>query len=155
MILPNDTNALNFLMGGNLMRMIDLIGAIAAQKHSNSTVVTASLDNMSFNHSIPVGDVITLEAKVTRAFKTSIEVIVNVSSENIPKGTKIHSNSAFLTFVAIDDHGVPINVPQLIPETEKEKELYDGALRRRQLRLVLAGRMKPEEAKELKAIFGI
>lgn len=155
MILPNDTNAINNLMGGNLMRMIDLIGGITGQKHSNSLVATASLDNMSFNKAIPMGDVITLEAKVTRAFRTSMEVMVNVYSENIPKGTKKHTNSAFLTYVAIDDEGRPVPVPEVAPETDEEKELFASALRRRQLRLVLAKRMKPEDATELKAIFGL
>lgn len=155
MILPNDTNAFNNLMGGNLMRKIDLIGAIAGQKHSNKLVVTASLDNMSFTDSIPMGDVITLEAKITRAFKTSMEVMVSVFTENIPAGTKKHTNSAFLTYVALDENGKPAEVPGLEPITDEEKELYNGALRRRQLRLVLAGRMKPHEANELKAIFGI
>lgn len=155
MIMPNDTNPLHMLMGGNLMKLIDVTGAIAAQKHSNRTVVTASLDNLSFQNSIPVGDVITLEAKVTRAFSTSMEVLVNVYSENIPAGTKRHTNSAFLTFVAVDQSGRPIEVPEAIPETDKEKELYAGALRRRQLRLVLAGRMKPSEAQELRAIFDL
>lgn len=155
MILPNDTNAINNLMGGNLMRKIDLIGGIAGQKHSNSLVVTASLDNMSFNSSIPMGDVITLEAKITRAFKTSMEVMVSVFTENIPAGTKKHTNTAFLTYVAIDDKAKPVEIPALEPETTEEEELFAGALRRRQLRLVLAGRMKPQEATELKAIFGL
>lgn len=155
MILPNDTNAINNLMGGNLMRMIDLIGGITGQKHSNRLVATASLDNMSFDKSIPMGNVITLEAKVTRAFRTSMEVMVNVFSENIPKGTKEKTNSAFLTYVAIDENARPVEVPDLIPETDEEKELYAGALRRRQLRLVLAKRMKPQDANELKSIFGL
>lgn len=155
MILPNDTNAINNLMGGNLMRMIDLIGGITGQKHSNRLVATASLDNMSFDKSIPMGNVITLEAKVTRAFRTSMEVMVNVFSENIPKGTKEKTNSAFLTYVALDENARPVEVPDLIPETDEEKELYAGALRRRQLRLVLAKRMKPQDANELKSIFGL
>jgi acyl-CoA hydrolase len=155
MILPNDTNAINNLMGGHLMRMIDLIGGITGQKHSNRLVATASLDNMSFDKSISMGNVITLEAKVTRAFRTSMEVMVNVFSENIPKGTKEKTNSAFLTYVAIDENARPVEVPDLIPETDEEKELYAGALRRRQLRLVLAERMKPQDANELKSIFGL
>lgn len=155
MIMPNDTNTLGNLMGGNLMRMVDVVGAIAAQKHSNRIVVTASIDNVSFTNVVPLGDVITLEAKVTRAFNTSMEVIVNVFSENIPAGTKKKTNQAFLTFVAVDQSGRPIEIAEAIPETEEEKALYDAALRRRQLRLVLAGRMKPDDATELKALFGI
>jgi acyl-CoA hydrolase len=153
MIFPNDTNTLGNLMGGNLMRLLDIAGAIAAQKHCTRIVVTASVDNVQFKESIPLGSVVTLQAKVTRAFNSSMEVVVEVWAENIPAGTKIHTNKAFLTFVAVDQTGRPIEVPAVEPETDEENELYVGALRRRQLRLVLAGRMKPEEAIELKEIF--
>lgn len=155
MIMPNDTNTLGNLMGGNLMRMVDIAGAISAQRHSNRIVVTASIDNVSFENKVPLGDVITLEAKVTRAFNTSMEVMVRVYSENIPMGTRVQTNTAFLTFVAVDQSGRPIEIAEAIPETNEEKELYAAALRRRQLRLVLGGRMKPSEANELKAIFGL
>ncbi|MGR3811818.1 acyl-CoA thioesterase [Jiulongibacter sp. NS-SX5] len=155
MIMPNDTNTLGNLMGGNLMRMVDVIGAIAAQKHSNRIVVTASIDNVSFSNAVPLGDVVTLEAKVTRAFNTSMEVVVTVYSENIPAGTRIQTNQAFLTFVAVDQSGRPIEIAEAIPETEEEKEFYNAALRRRQLRLILAGRMKPNDATELKALFDL
>ncbi|MDB5262826.1 MAG: thioesterase [Adhaeribacter sp.] len=153
LVLPNDTNTLNNLMGGRMMHWLDIVSAISAQKHSNRIVVTASVDNVSFKNSIKLGNVVTLEAQVTRAFSSSIEVHVNVFAEDIPSGTKITSNEAFLTFVAVDQSGNPIDVPDAIPETEEEIRLYDGALRRRQLRLVLAGRMKPEDAIELKSIF--
>jgi acyl-CoA hydrolase len=153
MVMPNDTNTLGNLMGGNLMRMMDVAAAIAAQKHSNRIVVTASVDNVSFVNAIPLGHVITLEAKITRAFTTSMEVVVEVYSENIPAGTKNKTNQAFLTFVAVDQSGRPIEVPEAIPNNETEQALFTGALRRRQLRLVLAGRMKPSEASELKALF--
>jgi len=153
LVLPNDTNTLNNLMGGRLMHWMDVVSAIAAQKHSNRIVVTASADNISFKNPIQLGDVVTLEAKVTRAFSSSMEVYVEVFAENIPSGTKFKSHSAFFTFVAVDQGGRPIDVPELIPETEEEKELYAGALRRRQLRLVLAKRMKAEEATELKNLF--
>lgn len=153
MVLPNDTNPLNKLMGGRLLHHMDVVSAIAAQKHSNRIVVTASVDNVSFNHGIALGDVVTLQAKVTRAFNSSMEVYIEVHSENIPTGKKMLTNKAFFTFVAVDQSGTPIIVPEVTPETEEEKTLYDGALRRRQLRLVLAGRMKPEEATELKSIF--
>ncbi|MFN3851037.1 MAG: acyl-CoA thioesterase [Spirosomataceae bacterium] len=155
MVFPNDTNTLGNLMGGNLMRLMDIVGAICAQKHSNRIVVTASVDNVSFKEPIPLGSVVTLQAKVTRAFTSSMEVAVEVWAENIPAQKKIHTNKAFLTFVAVDQSGVPIEIPPVIAETDEEKEMYEGALRRRQLRLVLAGRMKPEEATELKAIFGL
>jgi acyl-CoA hydrolase len=155
MIMPNDTNTLGNLMGGNLMRMVDITGAIAAQRHSNRIVVTASIDNVSFKNKIPLGDVITLEAKVTRSFNTSMEVVVKVYSENIPAGTKNQTNTAFLTFVAVDQSGRPIEIADAIPETEEEIKDFEAALRRRQLRLVLGGRMKPDDATELKALFGL
>ncbi|OEK04839.1 acyl-CoA thioesterase [Roseivirga misakiensis] len=155
LVLPNDTNTLNKLMGGRLMHWMDIVSAIAAQKHSNRIVVTASADNISFRHPIELGDVVTLEAKVTRAFSSSMEVSVKVFAENIPSGTKSQSHSAFFTFVAVDQGGRPIDVPELIPETDEEKEMYDGALRRRQLRLVLAKRMDPADASELKSIFDV
>lgn len=153
LVLPNDTNTLNKLMGGRLMHWMDIVSAIAAQKHSNRIVVTASADNISFNHPIELGDVVTLEAKVTRAFSSSMEVYIEVYAENIPANKKFKSHSAFFTFVAVDQLGQPIDVPELIAETDEEKEMFAGALRRRQLRLVLAKRMKPEDATELKSIF--
>jgi len=153
LLMPNDTNPFGNLMGGRLMYWMDIAAAISAQKHSNSLAVTASVDNISFNHPIETGGVITLTAQVTRAFNTSMEIYIEVISENIPKNTKITSNSAFFTFVAIDKSGTPIQVPEAIPETDREKELYAGALRRRQLRLILAGRLKPNDAFELKSLF--
>ena len=153
LVLPNDTNTLNNLMGGRLMHWIDIVSAISAQKHSNRIVVTASVDNISFNHPIQLGNVVTLKARVTRAFSSSMEVRIDVDAEDIPSGKKIDSNSAYLTFVAVDQMGKPIDVPEVEPETEEEKELFNGALRRRQLRLILAGRMKPADAHELKSIF--
>ena len=153
LVLPNDTNTLNNLMGGRLMHWMDIVSAIAAQKHSNRTVVTASADNISFGEPIQLGDVVTLQAKVSRAFNSSMEVHVEVWAENIPSGTKFKTHSAFFTFVAVDQSGRPIDIPTVEPETAEEKELYEGALRRRQLRLVLAKRMKPEDATELKSIF--
>jgi acyl-CoA hydrolase len=153
MVFPNDTNTLSNLMGGNLMRLIDIAGAICAQKHSNRIVVTASVDNVSFVNPIPLGNVVTLEAKITRAFNTSMEVVVDIFSENIPAGTKDKTNQAFLTFVAVDQSGRPIEVSEAIPETEEEKMQYQKALQRRQLRLLMAGRLKAEEAEELKNTF--
>jgi acyl-CoA hydrolase len=155
LVLPNDTNTLNNLMGGRLMHWMDIVSAIAAQKHSNRIVVTASVDNISFKHPIQLGNVVTLKAKVTRAFNSSMEVRIDVDAEDIPASRKVESNSAYFTFVAVDQTGRPIDVPEVEPETEEEKELYNGALRRRQLRLILSGRMKPTEANELKSIFDI
>ncbi|MBX2969472.1 MAG: acyl-CoA thioesterase [Cyclobacteriaceae bacterium] len=155
LVLPNDTNTLNNLMGGRLMHWMDIVSAIAAQKHSNRIVVTASVDNISFKHPILLGNVVTLKAKVTRAFNSSMEVRIDVDAEDIPSGKKMESNSAFFTFVAVDQSGRPIDVPEIEPETEEDKEFYNGALRRRQLRLILAGRMKPHDAHELKSIFNL
>jgi len=155
LVLPNDTNTLNNLMGGRLMHWMDIVSAIAAQKHSNKTVVTASVDNISFKHPIRLGNVVTLRAKVTRAFTSSMEVRIDVDAEDVPTGEKFESNSAYFTFVALDANGRPTDVPEIEVETEDEKEYYNGALRRRQLRLILAGRMNPHDANELKSIFDL
>ncbi|MGF1638324.1 MAG: acyl-CoA thioesterase [Cyclobacteriaceae bacterium] len=152
-LLPNDTNTIDNLMGGRLMHWMDVVGGICAQRHSQCLVVTASVDNISFTRSIPLGNVVTMEAKVTRAFNTSMEVHIVVWSEDLPNGHKVKSNTAFLTYVAVDKNGQPLIVPEAIPETEEEQTLYEGALQRRQLRLLLAGRIKPEEAPELRTIF--
>lgn len=153
LVLPNDTNTLNNLMGGRLLHWMDIAAAISAQKHCNRIVVTASVDNVSFQHPIKLGDVITIEAKVSRAFTTSVEVRLDVYAQNIPSGTKVKSNEAYYTFVALDQNGRTIPVPPMLPETDDEVELYEGALRRRQLRLILGGKMKPDDATELKALF--
>lgn len=155
MVLPNDTNTLNNLMGGRLMHWMDIVSAISAQRHANSTVVTASADNISFSKPINLGDVVTLKAQVTRAFNSSMEVHVTVSAENLPKGTKQETHSAFFTFVAVDKENNKLQVPELITETAEEKVLFDGALRRRQLRLILSKRMQPKDATELKALFDL
>lgn len=155
LVLPNDTNTLNNLMGGRLMHWMDIVSAIAAQRHSNRIVVTASVDNISFREPIRLGNVVTLKARVTRGFNSSMEIKIDVEAEDIPSGKKFLSNSAYFTFVAVDQTGRPIDVPEIEPETDEEKELYAGALRRRQLRLVLSGRMKPHDANELKSIFDI
>ena len=153
LVLPNDTNTLNNLMGGRLLHWMDIAAAIAAQKHCNRIVVTASVDNVSFQHAIKLGDVVTIEAKVSRAFNTSVEVRLDVWAENIPSGSRQKSNEAYYTFVAVDQSGRTIPVPELRPETEEEHMLFEGALRRRQLRLILGGKMKPSDATELKALF--
>lgn len=155
LVLPNDTNTLNNLMGGRLMHWMDIGAAIASQRHSNRIVVTASVDNISFGKPIRLGDVVTLTASISRAFNSSMEVYINVKSENIPGGKSEVTHSAFLTFVAVDQGGRPIDVPEVIPETDEEKELYAGALRRRQLRLILAKRMDPNDATELKSLFDL
>src|SRR5690606_26434552 len=153
LVLPNDTNMLNSLMGGRLLHWMDIAAAISAQKHSNHIAVTASVDNVSFKQPIKLGDVVTIQAKVSRAFRTSMEVHLEVWAENVPSGTKVKSNEAYYTFVAVDQNGRTIPVPELLPETEEEKTLYKEALQRRQLRLILSGKMKLNDAKELQAFF--
>uniref|UniRef100_UPI00404831A6 acyl-CoA thioesterase n=1 Tax=Algoriphagus sp. TaxID=1872435 RepID=UPI00404831A6 len=155
MVLPNDTNTLNNLMGGRLMHWMDIVAAIAAQKHCNRIVVTASADSISFKEPINLGNVVTLRSQVTRAFNSSMEVYIEVTAEDIPACKKIRTHRAFFTFVAVDQNGKPIEIPQVVPETPEEIELFEGALRRRQLRLVLAQRMKPEDAVELRSIFNL
>lgn len=155
MVLPNDTNTLNNLMGGKLMHWMDIVAAIAAQKHSNSIVVTASADNISFKEPIALGNVVTLKAQVTRAFNSSMEIFIEVSAEDIPANKKVMTHRAFFTFVAVNENNKPSKIPELVPETPEEIENFEGALRRRQLRLVLAKRMKPEDAVELKSIFNL
>jgi acyl-CoA hydrolase len=155
MVLPNDTNTLNNLMGGKLMHWLDIVAAIAAQKHSNRIVVTASADNISFRQPIALGNVVTLTSQVTRSFNSSMEVFIEVTAEDIPASKKVMTHRAYFTFVAVDQNGKPIEVPQVVPESPEEIEQFEGALRRRQLRLILAKRMKPEDAVELKSIFNI
>ncbi|PCJ00865.1 MAG: acyl-CoA thioesterase [Flavobacteriales bacterium] len=153
LVLPNDTNTLGNLMGGRLLHWLDICAAISAHRCSNRIVVTASVNNVSFSHPIKLGDIITLEAKVSRCFNTSMEVIIEVFVEDHRTGEKTKCNDAIYTFVAVDQMGSPIEAPELIPETEQEKERYEGALRRRQLSLILSGKMKPEDASELKKLF--
>ncbi len=152
MVLPNDTNVLGNLMGGQLLNWMDITAAISAQRHSQRVVVTASVNNVSFNRAIKLGAVVSIEAKVSRAFTSSMEVFLDVYTDQ-PNGKREKCNEAIYTFVAVDQNGSPIEVPALIPETEREIMRYDAALRRKQLSLILAGKMKPEDATELKALF--
>tara|TARA_B100000959_G_scaffold197867_1_gene206964 strand:- start:80 stop:604 length:525 start_codon:yes stop_codon:yes gene_type:complete len=153
MVMPNDTNNLNTLFGGKLMYWMDMAAAICANNHTNSVVVTASVDNITFKAPIHKGDIVTLNAFITRVFNTSMEVFIEVTAQNTNKKEKIESNTAFFTFVALNQKGKPVKVSEIHPENENDKKLFDGALRRRQLRLILAGKMKPEDAGELKSIF--
>lgn len=153
LVLPNDTNTYGNLMGGRLMYWMDIAGALSALKHCGASVVTASVDNISFEYPIKLGNVVHIEAKVSRAFNTSMEVHLEVWGEDAIKKNKYKSNEAYCTFVALGANGKPQPVPQLIAETDAEKKLFDGALRRRQLRLILGGKMKPKDATELKALF--
>jgi len=153
LVLPNDTNTLGNLMGGKLLHWMDITSAISAHRHCRRVVVTASVNNVSFNQPIKLGDIVTIEAKVSRAFTSSMEVVMKVSVEHHTTGKKIKCNEAIYTFVAVDQVGTPIQVPELIPETELEKNRYEGALRRKQLSLILAGKLDAGDATELKALF--
>ena len=153
LVLPSETNPLNNLFGGELLARMDRAASIAARRHSRRITVTASVNHVAFNRSIPLGSVVTVEAKVSRAFKTSMEIFIDVWLEDRESGIRSKANEAIYTFVAVDETGNPVEVPQIEPETEEEKQRYDAALRRKQLSLVLAGKMKPNEATELKALF--
>lgn len=152
-VLPNDTNVFGNLMGGRLMYWMDIAAALAAQKHCNAPVVTASVDNISFENPVKLGNAVHIEAKVTRAFTTSMEIHMRVWGEDLTQQYKYKSNEAYYTFVALDPNRKPRPVPPVLAETEEEKRLFEGALRRRQLRLILGGKMKPDDAVELKALF--
>ena len=152
-VLPNDTNNLDNLMGGRLLYWMDITAAITAQRHCNRTSVTASVNNVSFNHPIPRGSIVTIEGKISRSFNSSMEIFLDVWAEDSLSGEKTKCNEAIYTFVAVNNMGRPVKVPLVNPETELDKLRYDGALRRRQLSLILAGKMKAEDATELKALF--
>ena len=150
-VLPNDTNTLGNLFGGQLLAWMDEIASVSAHRHCRRVVVTASVNNVSFQRPIKQASIVTLEAKVSRAFYSSMEVFVDVFVEN-HDGSKKKCNEAIYNFVAIDQNRNPIGVPPLIPETQEEKSRFDSALRRKQLSLVLAGRLNPEDATELKSV---
>jgi acyl-CoA hydrolase len=152
-VLPGETNPLNNLFGGELLARMDRAASIAARRHSRRITVTASVNHVAFNRAIPLGSVVTIEAKVSRAFSSSMEIFLDVWIEDRESGIKTKANEAIYTFVAVDEIGNPVSVPPIIPETELEKERYDAALRRKQLSLVLAGKMNPHDATELKALF--
>jgi acyl-CoA hydrolase len=133
--LPNDANGLGNLLGGKIMHLVDLAGAIAAMKHCRNPVVTASVDHMDFIHPVHIGQLVRLRASVNRAFRTSMEVGVKVWVEDLLSGAERHVSSAFLTFVAIDRAGARVEAPPVIPETEDEKRRYEDAGARRQYRL--------------------
>ena len=153
-VMPNDTNQMNNLFGGQLLSWMDRCCAIAAHRHCKRQVVTSTINNVSFKNPIPHGAIVTIEAKVSRAFTSSMEVIADVFlEEQRPNGARIKANEGIFTFVAVDQLGNPINIPEIQPETELEKERFAAALRRRQLALIIAGKMEPAQATELKALF--
>ena len=151
--MPGETNALNNLFGGELLARMDRAASISARRHAEQIVVTSSVNNVSFGKAISIGTTVTIEAKVSRAFTTSMEVFIDVWKQNKTHPQKFKVNEAIYTFVAVNKRGKPVRVPEIIPQTELEKKRYDAALRRKQLSLVLAGKMKADDATELKALF--
>jgi acyl-CoA hydrolase len=152
-VLPSETNPLNNLFGGELLARMDRAASITARRHSRRIVVTASVNHVAFNRAVPLGSVVTIEAKVSRAFNSSMEIYLDVWIDDEDYGERIKANEAIYTFVAVDNIGRPVKIPAIVPETKIEKIRFDGALRRKQLSLVLAGKMKPDDATELKALF--
>jgi acyl-CoA hydrolase len=154
MIMPNDTNPMGNLMGGYLMRWMDIVCAICAGKHCEAHVVTAAVDHISFQNPIKLGDVITLEACVTRAFNSSVEIFVEVYANDLKGRQPRRCNHAYFTFVALDDDKrEPVQVPPVLPLSSEEQSLYESAQRRREMRLILAGRMKAKDATEIRKLF--
>ncbi len=135
LVLPNDTNTLGNMLGGRLMHLIDIAAAIAGARHSHKVAVTASVDELNFLHPIKLGEVVILRASVKRVFRTSMEVGVKVYSQNLRTGDLTHANSAYLTFVELDDSGTPSEIEPIHPETETEERRYREALERRERRL--------------------
>ena len=153
LVLPGDTNYLDNLFGGELLARMDRACSIAARRHSNSIVVTASVNHVAFTKSVPMGSVVTIEAKPSRAFNSSMEIYVDVWIEDQQTEKRTKVNEGIYTFVAVDENGKPVKVVPLQPETELEKQRFDSALRRKQLSLILSGKMEPKDATELKALF--
>ncbi len=140
--LPNDANSLGTLLGGKVMHLVDLAGAMAALRHARTPVVTAAVDSLQFLHPVRIGQLIVLRSSVNRVFRTSMEVGVQVETETLLTGEKRHTCSAYLTFVALDRDGKAAPVPPVIPETEEEKRRYREAGERREYRLARRARNK-------------
>jgi acyl-CoA hydrolase len=153
LVLPGETNPLDNLFGGELLARMDRASSIAARRHCNRITVTASVNHVVFSKAVPVGSVLTIEAKVSRAFNSSMEIFVDVWMEDRETGKRTKVNEGIYTFVAVDRTGTPVKVPEIVPQTKLEQERYDGALRRKQLSLVLSKKMDPQDATELKALF--
>jgi len=152
-VLPGETNPIGNMFGGELLARMDRAASITARRHSRRIVATVAVNNVSFNKMIPLGSVVTVEAKISRAFNSSMEIVMDVWIEDRENGIRSKANEAIYTFVAVDETGNPVPVPPVKPETKLEKERYNAALRRKQLSLVIAGKMNPQEATELKALF--
>ncbi len=141
--LPNDANGLGNLLGGKVMHLVDLAGAMAAMRHCRRVVVTASVDHMNFLHPVRIGQWVRLRSAVNRVFRTSMEVGVKVFVEDLIRAEMRHTSSAYLTFVAIDETGKGIEIPHVIPETEEEKRRFEEAGQRREYRLAMRKRIRP------------
>jgi len=152
-VLPSETNPIGNMFGGELLARMDRAASIAARRHSRRIVTTVSVNNVGFSKMIPLGSVVTIEAKVSRAFKSSMEVFMDVWIEDRESGERYKSNEGIYTFVAVDEMGQPVSVPPIIPESDIEKQRYLAALMRKQLSLVIAKKMDPLLATELKALF--
>lgn len=137
LVLPNHTNQLGKLLGGQLMLWIDICAALCASKHNHRVCVTASVDRIDFHHPIELGNAVSLVASINRVFSTSMEVGVKVYAEAFKEGIKLHTNTAYLTFVSLDENGKPMKGIEAEPETEDEKRRYEEALQRRELRLAV------------------
>lgn len=154
LVMPGELNPLGNLMGGYLMKWMDIAGGICAARHCESHVVTASVDHINFRKPIKMGDVIRIDARVTRAFTTSVELYIEVFADDMLGNNPRKSNHAYFTFVALDQETQkPREVPPVLPLTEEEQKQYQVASRRRELRLILSGRIKAEEATEIKDFF--
>ncbi len=140
--LPNDANPLGDLLGGRVMHLVDMAGALAAMRHARRPVVTASIDQMVFLHPVKIGQLLVLRSSVNRVFRTSMEVGVRVDVEDLTSGAIRHTSSAYLTFVALDDEGRPTRVPPVIPESPAERRRYEEAEQRRERRLEMAKRAR-------------
>jgi acyl-CoA hydrolase len=140
--LPNDLNALGNVLGGKVMHLVDLAAAMAAMRHCRRPVVTAAVDSLHFLHPVHIGELIVLKSAVNRVFRSSMEVGVRVETENMLTGERLHTCSAYLTFVALDENGKPTPVETVVPESEQEKQRYREAGERRQYRLSMRGRVK-------------
>jgi acyl-CoA hydrolase len=140
--LPNDANGHGNVLGGRVMHLVDLAGAMAAMRHSRRPVVTASVDSLHFLHPVHISELVILRSSVNRVFRSSMEVGVKVQTENLMTGKRVHTCSAYLTFVALDEHKKAVEIPQAIPETEDEKRRYREAGERREYRLALRSRLR-------------
>jgi acyl-CoA hydrolase len=153
LVLPSETNPLGNMFGGELLARMDRAASISARRHCRRIVTTVSVNHVAFSKMIPLGSVVTIEAKVSRAFKSSMEVVMDIWIEDRESGTRKKSNVGIYTFEAVDESGQPVSVPAIIPESDLEKDRFEAALRRRQLSLVIAGKMDASDATELKALF--